>query len=254
VKGSKKEMTKRLEGKVAIVTGAARGIGRAYCLAMAREGAHIVAVDLLETAPTKSAVERFGVKALALKADVSLEEDTLRMAQETIAAFGRIDILISNAAISPEQPLDEITFADWRKVLSVDLDGVFLCAKAVIPQMKKQKSGRIINIASSTVFMSFPNLTHYITAKAGVIGMTRALATELGDYGILVNAISPGLTQTERTVTVPDEIWAMQVAMQSVKRREVPEDLVGTAVFLASDEAAFITGQTLSVCGGFVKR
>lgn len=254
MKGSKKEMTKRLEGKVAIVTGAARGIGRAYCLAMAREGAHIVAVDLLETAPTKSAVERFGVKALALKADVSLEEDTLRMAQETIAAFGRIDILISNAAISPEQPLDEITFADWRKVLSVDLDGVFLCAKAVIPQMKKQKSGRIINIASSTVFMSFPNLTHYITAKAGVIGMTRALATELGDYGILVNAISPGLTQTERTVTVPDEIWAMQVAMQSVKRREVPEDLVGTAVFLASDEAAFITGQTLSVCGGFVKR
>jgi len=247
-------MMKRLEGKVAIVTGAARGIGRAYSIAMAREGAHIVAVDLLDTSPTKSAVEEFGVKALALKADVSLEEDTLRMAQETIQAFGRIDILISNAALSPEQPLDEITFADWRKVLSVDLDSVFLCAKAVIPQMKKQKSGRIINIASSTVFMSFPNLTHYITAKAGVIGMTRALATELGDYGILVNAISPGLTQTERTVTVPDEIWAMQVAMQSVKRREVPEDLVGTAVFLASDEAAFITGQTLSVCGGFVKR
>jgi NAD(P)-dependent dehydrogenase (short-subunit alcohol dehydrogenase family) len=247
-------MTKRLEGKVAIVTGAARGIGRAYCLAMAREGAHIVAVDLLDTSPTKSAVEQLGVKALALKADVSLEEDTVRMAQETIDTFGRIDILISNAALSPEQPLDEITFADWRKVLSVDLDGVFLCAKAVIPQMKKQKAGRIINIASSTVFMSFPNLTHYITAKAGVIGMTRALATELGDYGILVNAISPGLTQTERTVSVPDEIWAMQVALQSVKRREEPEDLVGTAVFLASEDAAFITGQTLSVCGGFVKR
>jgi NAD(P)-dependent dehydrogenase (short-subunit alcohol dehydrogenase family) len=246
-------MTKRLEGKVAIVTGAARGIGRAYCLAMAREGAHIVAVDLLDTIPTKSAVEQFGVKALTLKADVSLEEDTLRIAQETVDAFGRIDILVNNAALSPEQPLDEITFADWRKVLSVDLDGVFLCAKAVIPQMKKQKSGRIINIASSTVFMSFPNLVHYITAKAGVIGMTRALATELGDYGILVNAISPGLTQTERTATVPDEIWDMQVAMQSVKRREAPEDLVGAAVFLASDEAAFITGQTLSVCGGFVK-
>ncbi|HUE82484.1 MAG TPA: 3-oxoacyl-ACP reductase family protein [Pyrinomonadaceae bacterium] len=247
-------MTKRLEGKVAIVTGAARGIGRAYCLAMAREGAHIVGADLLDTAPTKKAVEEHGVKALALNVDVSSEEDTLRMAQETIAAFGRIDILVSNAAISPEQPLDEISFADWRKVLAVDLDGVFLCAKAVIPQMKKQKSGRIINIASSTVFMSFPNLTHYIAAKAGVIGMTRALATELGDYGILVNAISPGLTQTERTVSVPDEVWGMQVAMQSVKRREEPEDLVGAAVFLASDDAAFITGQTLSVCGGFVKR
>jgi 3-oxoacyl-[acyl-carrier protein] reductase len=247
-------MPKRLEGKVAIVTGAGRGIGRAYCLAFAKEGAHIVAVDVTDTTPTKTAVEEFGVRSLAIKADVSREDDTLRMAQETVDAFGRIDVLISNAAISPEQPLDEITFADWRKVLSVDLDGVFLCAKAVVPQMKKQKSGRIINIASSTVFMSFPNLTHYITAKAGVIGMTRALATELGDYGILVNAISPGLTQTERTETVPDEIWAMQVAMQSVKRRESPEDLVGMAVFLASDDAAFITGQTLSVCGGFVKR
>lgn len=247
-------MSKRLEGKVAIVTGAARGIGRAYCLAMAREGASIVAVDVLDATATKTAVEQLGVNAIALKTDVSSEEDTLLMAQKTIEAFGRIDILISNAAISPEQPLEEITFSDWRKVMAVDLDGVFLCAKAVVPQMKKQKSGRIINIASSTVFMSFPNLTHYITAKAGVIGMTRALATELGDYGILVNAISPGLTQTERTVTVPDEVWGMQVAMQSVKRRESPEDLVGTAVFLASDDAAFVTGQTISVCGGFVKR
>jgi NAD(P)-dependent dehydrogenase (short-subunit alcohol dehydrogenase family) len=247
-------VSKRLEGKVAIVTGAARGIGRAYCLAMAREGAHIVAVDVTDPTPTKAAVEELGVRGLALTTDVSREDDTKRMAEETIAAFGRIDILISNAALSPEQPIDEITFADWRKVLAVDLDGVFLCAKAVIPQMKKQQSGRIINIASSTVFMSFPNLTHYITAKAGVIGMTRALATELGDFGILVNAISPGLTETERTVMVPEEVWGMQVAMQSVKRRETPQDLVGTAVFLASDDAAFITGQTLSVCGGFVKR
>ena len=247
-------MAKRLEGKVAIVTGAGRGIGHAYCVALAKEGALIVAVDVTDTARTKTAVEKLGVKSLAVKADVSNEDDTLRMAQEAINAFGRIDVLISNAAISPEQPLDEITFADWRKVLSVDLDGVFLCAKAVIPQMKKQNSGRIINIASSTFFQSFPNLAHYITAKAGVIGLTRALATELGDYGILVNAISPGLTQTERTATVPDEIWGMQVAMQSVKRRESPEDLVGAAVFLASDDASFITGQTLSVCGGFVKR
>lgn len=247
-------MTNRLEGKVAIVTGAARGIGRAYCMALAREGASVVAVDVMDATATRAAVEQLGAKAMALKTDVSAEEETLLMAQKTIEAFGRIDILISNAALSPEQPLDEITFSDWRKVLSVDLDGVFLCAKAVVPQMKKQKSGRIINIASSTVFMSFPNLTHYITAKAGVIGLTRALATELGDYGILVNAISPGLTQTERTVSVPDEVWGMQVAMQSVKRRELPEDLVGAAVFLASDDASFITGQTLSVCGGFVKR
>ncbi len=246
-------MTNRLEGRVAIITGAARGLGRAYALGMAREGANIVAVDLLDASATASAVETLGVKALVLKLDVSVEEETQRMAQETLETFGRIDILINNAAISPEQPFEEITFEDWRRVLSVDIDGVFLCAKAVVPQMKQQQSGRIINIASSTVFMSFPNLTHYITSKAGVIGLTRALATELGEHGITVNAISPGLTQTERTESVPDEIWNMQVAMQSIKRREMPEDLVGTAIFLASDEAAFITGQLLSVCGGFVK-
>ena len=141
-------MSKRLEAKVAIVTGAARGIGRAYCLAMAREGAHIVAADVTDPTPTKVAVEELGVRGLALTIDVSREGDTKRMAEETISTFGRIDILVSNAALSPEQPLEEITFADWRKVLAVDLDGVFLCAKAVIPQMKKQQSGRIINIAS----------------------------------------------------------------------------------------------------------
>src|SRR5262249_44676390 len=132
-------MSKRLEGKVAIVTGSARGIGRAYCLAMAREGASLVCVDIMDASGTKSAVEEFGARAIVLKTDVSSEEDTLLMAKKAIESFGRIDVLINNAAVSPEQPLDEITFNDWRKVLSVDLDGVFLCAKAVVPQMKKQQ-------------------------------------------------------------------------------------------------------------------
>jgi NAD(P)-dependent dehydrogenase (short-subunit alcohol dehydrogenase family) len=244
----------RLKDKVAIITGAARGIGRAYSLGMAREGASVVAVDISDCSEIRQAAEGLGARVLALEADVSVEEDTLRIAKEAVKVFGRIDILINNAAVSPEQPLDEISFVDWRRVLSVNLDGVFLCAKAVIPQMKKQKYGRIINVASATVFMPFANLTHYITAKAGVIGMTRALATELGDYDITVNAISPGLTRTERTELIPKEVWDMQIAMQSIRRQGLPEDLVGAAIFLSSDEAAFITGQTLSVCGGFVKR
>ena len=247
-------MTRRLEGKVAVITGAAQGLGKAYSIAMAREGADIVAVDVQDASGTRSAVEELGAKALTLNLDVSDEEDTLQMAKEALNAFERIDILMNNAALSPEQPLEEITLADWRKVLSVNIDGVFLCTKAVMPHMKKQHYGRIINISSSTVSIPFPNLVHYITAKAGVIGMTRALATELGDYGITVNVISPGLTLTERTLSIPKETWDMQVAMQSIRRRGTPEDLVGAAIFLASDEAAFITGQTLSVCGGFVKR
>jgi NAD(P)-dependent dehydrogenase (short-subunit alcohol dehydrogenase family) len=246
-------MSNRLAGKVAVITGAARGLGRAYSLGMAGEGANIVAVDVSDASGTKAAVEELGATSLALKLDVSIEEDTLRLAEETVDAFGRIDILVNNAAISPEQPFDEISFADWRNLLAVDLDGVFLCIKAVVPQMKKQGYGRIINISSSTFFMTFPNLCHYITAKAGVIGMTRALSVELGGYGITVNAISPGLTQTERTVTVPQEIWDFQVSMQAIKRPETPSDLVGAVIFLASDEAAFITGQTLCVDGGFVK-
>jgi NAD(P)-dependent dehydrogenase (short-subunit alcohol dehydrogenase family) len=245
-------MADRLSGKVALVTGAARGLGRAYSVAMAAEGADIAAVDVSDCSATKSQIEGLGRKSLSLTADISTEQGAEEVVKQTLEAFGRLDILVTNAAISPEQPLDEITFADWRKVLSIDLDAVFLCIKAALGHMKSRKYGRIINISSSTYFMPFPNLCHYITAKAGVIGLTRALASELGEWGITVNALAPGLTKTERTVDVPEEVWGFQVALQSIKRPEVPEDLVGAVIFLASDEAAFITGHTLSVNGGFV--
>lgn len=247
-------MGNRLAGKVAVVTGAARGLGKAYSIGMAKEGASVAAVDVADCSATKGAVEEQGARGLSLKLDISTEEGAERMVKQTLAEMGSLDILVTNAAISPEQPFDEITLADWRKVLAIDLDAVFLCAKAAAPQMKRQESGRIINITSSTFFFPFPNLCHYITAKAGVIGLTRSLAVELGGYGITVNAISPALTKTERTASVPQEVWDFQVALQAIKRPETPEDLVGMVVFLASDEAAFITGQTFGVDGGFVKR
>jgi len=246
-------MGSRLAGKVALVTGAARGLGKAYCLALAREGANVVAVDVADCVATANEVQAHEVKALSLKLDISTERDTLEMVHKAVERFGKLDILVNNAAISPQQPIDDISFADWRKVLSVDLDGVFLCLKAAIPQMKKQRYGRIVNIASSTFFMPYPDLSHYIAAKAGVIGLTRALAVELGEYGITVNALSPGLTKTERTADIPDEVWNFQVSLQAIRRPEVPADLVATVVFLASDDAAFITGQTICVDGGFVK-
>jgi NAD(P)-dependent dehydrogenase (short-subunit alcohol dehydrogenase family) len=220
---------------------------------MAREGANIVAVDVCNCMATKQAVEAQHAKALSLEADVSVEQAAKDMVSRAVEAFGRLDILVNNAAISPQQPVDEITFEDWRKVLSVDLDGVFLCLKAAIPQMKKQHYGRIINVTSSTVFMPYSDLAHYIAAKAGVIGLTRALSVELGEHGITINAISPGLTKTERTVDIPQEVWNFQVALQAIRRPEVPDDLTATVVFLASDDAAFITGQTICVDGGFVK-
>jgi NAD(P)-dependent dehydrogenase (short-subunit alcohol dehydrogenase family) len=246
-------MGKRLNDRVAVISGAARGLGKAYCLGMAREGANIVAVDIADASATRAEVEALGRQALSLKLDISSEADTLTMARQAIDAFGRIDVLVTNAAVSPEQPVQDMTFADWRKVMAVDLDGVFLCIKAALSQMKKQKYGRIINISSSTFFLTHPNLCHYITAKAGVIGLTRALATELGEFGITVNAVSPGLTRTERTADIPQEIWDFQVSLQAIKRPEVPGDLVGTVIFLASEDAAFITGQTICVDGGFIK-
>jgi NAD(P)-dependent dehydrogenase (short-subunit alcohol dehydrogenase family) len=246
-------MGSRLAGKIALVTGAARGLGKAYCIALARDGADIVAVDVADCRATSEEVKSQGTRALSLQLDISTEPDTLEMVQKTVEHFGRMDILVNNAAISPQQSIDQISFADWRKVLSIDLDGVFLCLKAAIPQMKKQRYGRIVNIASSTFFMPYPDLCHYIAAKAGVIGLTRALAVELGEFGITVNALSPGLTKTERTADIPDEVWNFQVSLQAIRRPEVPADLVGTVVFLASEDAAFITGQTFCVDGGFVK-
>jgi NAD(P)-dependent dehydrogenase (short-subunit alcohol dehydrogenase family) len=248
----------RLKEKVAIVTGGARGLGKAFASRLYEEGAKVVVADILDSTSVVQAIDKRGGEALALYTDVSEEESTQEMACKTIKHFGRIDILINNAAISTtivKKPFYEISAREWDEVIRVNLKGVFLCCKAVYPQMKKQRKGKIINISSGTFFKGLPNFIHYVTSKGGIIGFTRALAREVGDNGICVNAISPGYTLTDvlkEKPHDPEEFAREIVSSRCFKRDELPEDLAGTIVFLASEESDFITGQTIVVDGGSV--
>jgi NAD(P)-dependent dehydrogenase (short-subunit alcohol dehydrogenase family) len=244
----------RLEGKVAIVTGGARYIGAAYCRSLADEGAAVVIADVLDGAAVAGEIVARGGKAIALKVDVSKEEDTSRMAAEALKAFGRIDILVNNAAIFiniQRHPFYEISAEEWDKVSAVNIKGPFLCAKAVFPQMKKQKSGKIINISSSTAYWGTPNFLHYVASKAALIGMTRSLAREVGEYGICVNAIAPGLVEHEGQ-NAPKALTELQLKARSIKRLQTPDDLLGTLIFLCSADSDFMTGQTIVVDGGSI--
>jgi NAD(P)-dependent dehydrogenase (short-subunit alcohol dehydrogenase family) len=244
----------RLAGKVAIVTGGARHIGAAYCHTLAREGAAVVIADILDGKTVAVVIRSKGGNALALKIDVSKERDTNRMAVETVNAFGRIDILINNAAIFiniQRHPFYEISADEWDRVSAVNIKGPFLCAKAVFAQMKEQKYGKIINISSSTAYWGTPNFLHYVASKAALIGMTRSLAREVGDYGICVNAIAPGLVEHEGQ-NAPQALTELQLKARSIKRLQTPEDLLGTLVFLASPDSDFMTGQTIVVDGGSI--
>ncbi|HEY2921017.1 MAG TPA: 3-oxoacyl-ACP reductase family protein [Candidatus Binatia bacterium] len=244
----------RLEGRVAIVTGGARHIGAAYCRKLAAEGAAIVIADILDGNTVAEEIRSQGGRALALKIDVSKEEETNLMAGEAVKSFGRIDILINNAAIFiniQRHPFYEITAEEWDRVSAVNIKGPFLCAKAVFPQMKEQNSGKIINISSSTAYWGTPNFLHYVASKAALIGMTRSLARELGEYGICVNAIAPGLVEHEGQ-NAPKVLTELHLKARSIKRLETPEDLFGPVLFLASSDSDFMTGQTIVVDGGSV--
>jgi NAD(P)-dependent dehydrogenase (short-subunit alcohol dehydrogenase family) len=244
----------RLAGKVAIVTGGARHIGAAYCRRLAEEGAAIVIADILDGAAVADEITAKGGKAMALNIDVSKEENTNRMAADAVQAFGRIDILVNNAAIFiniQRHPFYEITSEEWDRVSAVNIKGPFLCAKAVFPQMKEQRSGKIINISSSTAYWGTPNFLHYVASKAALIGMTRSLAREVGDYGICVNAIAPGLVEHEGQ-NAPKALTELQIKARSIKRLQTPDDLMGTLVFLASSDSDFMTGQAIVVDGGSI--
>ena len=244
----------RLQGRVAIVTGGGRHIGAVYCRKLAEEGAAVVIADILDGEPVADEIRSGGGRALALQIDVSKEEDTNRMVTEAVKAFGRIDILVNNAAIFiniQRHPFYEITADEWDRVSAVNIKGPFLCAKAVFPQLKEQKSGKIINISSSTIYWGTPNFLHYVASKAALIGMTRSLAREVGSYGICVNAIAPGLVEHEGQ-NAPKALTELQLKERSLKRLQTPEDLMGTLVFLCSSDSDFMTGQTIVVDGGSV--
>lgn len=248
----------KLEGRVVIVTGGARGIGEAYALRLSHEGAKVVIADIQDGKGVEAEIERRGGEALTLQTDVTDEESVEEMARQTVERFGTIDVLINNAALFADietKPFFEITAKEWDDVIRVNLKGLFLCSKAVYPQMKKQGKGKIINISSGTFFKGMPNFIHYVTSKGGVVGFTRALAREVGGDGICVNAISPGYTVTEvlKGKAIHDDFSTAAVTnSRCFKRDETPDDLTGTVLFLSSDDSDFITGQTIAVDGGSV--
>ncbi|MBN2074838.1 MAG: glucose 1-dehydrogenase [Dehalococcoidales bacterium] len=250
----------RLKDKVAIITGGAYGIGKIFARRMAAEGAAVVIadIDINNAEKTVEELKVHNARILAVHTDVSDEKSTLSMAKKTTETFGSIDILINNAAIFSKikvsvVPFDKLDMTDWDRMMAVNLRGTFLCSRAVFPYMKKQNKGKIINMASATFFEGTPVMPHYVASKAGIIGLTRSLASAMAEYNINVNCIAPGRTLSEdlsdESAVKNNEIRAKT---RQLKRIEYPEDLVGTAVFLASEDSDFITGQTIVVDGGTI--
>jgi 3-oxoacyl-[acyl-carrier protein] reductase len=248
----------KLRDHVALVTGGSRGIGRALCLGLAAEGARVVvnyATRREGAEATVRAIEQAGGQALAMRADVASATDVEAMVRAATERFGTVDVLVNNAAVTDaHKPWQQISEAEWDRVLAVNLKGCFLCLRAVYPFMQKAGWGRIINVSSVTFWLGRPNLLHYVSSKAGMIGFTRTLAREVGADGITVNALTPGAIQTEAELELfPDQAglagWLNEV--QAIRRRGTAQDVVGAVVFLASDDSSFITGQTINVDGGW---
>lgn len=238
--------------KTAIITGAAGGIGTEITRRFLDEGANVVAVDLSMDTLEKLASKMGNPENLLLiTTDISSEESTEELYQHVKDKWNSADIIINNAGWFPFQEFDKMTYSNWRKVMNINLDGGFLVIKSLWPLLKQSKAGRIINIASGSFFNPPVGQAHYVAAKAGIIGLTRALAVELGDYNITVNAIAPGLTTTSTVLeSFPDELIDTIEKHGAIKRRQVPQDLVGGIAFLASDDASFVSGQTINIDGG----
>ncbi len=247
-----------LGGRVAIVTGGGQGLGRHFAKAYARVGAVPVIAELNEAKAqsVQAEIEAMGGRALAVRADVRSAADWEAVVARTLDAFGRIDILVNNAAYFSGikmKPFEQITLDEWDLAMDVNVKGCFLGARAVAGPMRKAGWGRIVNISSGVVSVAPPFYAHYPTSKAGVVGLTRALARELSNEGILVNALMPGAIETEvPRETVSEDLKKRIIAAQSIKRPQQPEDLVGPLLFFSSEACGFVTGQCMSVDGGSV--
>ena len=251
-------MAGRLDGRVAIITGGGHGIGKAYAVRLAAEGAKVVIAELDGEAASTVAAELTaqGHHAIAVQTDVANEASVTSMAQQAVTKFGRIDVLVNNAAIFATVPMsrlpfDQISIDEWDRMMSVNVKGTWLASRAVVPQMRLQAYGKIINVSSGTALKGSPSRIHYVTSKAGILGFTKTLANEVGKDGICVNCVAPGSTLSEEN---PDDdilkMRAQAANARALKRVQTPDDLTGAVVFFASADSDFITGQTLVVDGG----
>jgi len=241
------------ENKVAIITGGKQGIGRGIASLLAQRGAKVVLVNRQDAAQEAA---RIGNGAIAIAADVTSETDWVRVAAEVGQRFGRADILVHAAGIYPITGLDQMTQDEWRRVMAVNLDAHVIGARAIVPLMRKAGGGSIVAVGSDAVGMVTPpgfGFSHYITSKMGVVGLVRALANELAADNIIVNAVHPGITDTEGASGMPNEQKAQVYMMQAIKRLGTPADIAGPVAFLTSDDARFVTGQTLVVDGGLMR-
>jgi pyridoxal 4-dehydrogenase len=241
----------KLEGRVAIVTGGAQGIGRAIVDKLAEEGATVVVGDI-DGDKAEAAAKR--VSGLAITTDIAEPEQVANLVDTTVDTYGKLDVLVNNAAIVPFTAWDDIDFAEWRRLMRVNLDGTFLMCRAGSDAMRKNEYGRIVNICSNSIIAGTPNMAHYEATKGGVFALTRAMATELGKFGITVNSVAPGLTSNENTDASPHaNAYDFVVSLQAIPRKGVSADIAPSVAFLASEEAGWVTGQMLVADAGMVR-
>jgi NAD(P)-dependent dehydrogenase (short-subunit alcohol dehydrogenase family) len=247
-------MTSKSKNRVAVVTGGAQGFGRAISIGLAKSGVDIVSIDLTESKDTVKAVEEAGSRGVSMVADVADPGVSNSLATLLEEEFGRVDVLVNNAGIYPNVPFEDVDYALWKKVHSINLDSQFFMVKGVLPLMKQSAAGRIVNITSNSIGLPIPGLSHYMASKMGVIGFTRGLSADLAEYGITVNAVGPTASKTPGGIANIEEHHIEQLAQsQAIKRAGTAEDIVGTVLFLAGESSAWVTGQTIMADGGLVR-